>query len=292
MNTLLKLPILLLTLSFFVAEFTSAQQVKEVTGKRLYEHHSPAMRGLNGRPDGGKSGYDFVKHDFISSFDPATFSAYTNGEEEKIDMVEHNGPYSKVKKIGITSGYSSIWVGDIVGNRKTKWVVASANFDYSAVTTVEEIEKEFNSGSPDSSVEAMTEGTVYIAKIRETKMYVAMRCYNVTNSARPGKDVYFDFDYKYGTRKDEQTGIESNDRNIGSNLVVYPNPASNTINLKNNSPESIQITITNIQGQVFYQSSSLLEIESIDISNWKHGTYFIHSSDNAGELTSSSFIKK
>lgn len=279
MNTRLKCTPLFLLFGYFLwGGSAHAQELKEVTGKRLYEHHSPAVRNTNGAPGGGQSGYDFVQHDYVSSFDPVTFGPYQNGEEKNLDMVEHNGPSARGKDFGITSGYSSIWAGDIVGNRTTKWVTASSGFDYAAATDVADLEKEYQAGTPDSSIASVVEGGIYIAKIRETDQYVAMKCYTVTNS-RPGRDIYFDFDYKYGVREipKDTTGVGTRELKRESEVVIYPNPASDRMTLLNKQAKITQVSITSVQGQVIYVAQpNDYTVKSIDVSAWPKGAYFVH----------------
>lgn len=249
-----------------------AQVLTEVVGKRLYEHHSPGAKSPSGGVSGEKSGYDFVTHTFISSFNPANFGKYTNGEELDIDMVEHNGPAARpLKSFGFTSGVSSIWNGDIRGNSITKWVAASSSFDYTSVSNVSALKAEYNAGTPDSSVESVTEGGIYIAKIRNTEMYVAMKCYNVTNGSM-NSDIYFDFDYKYGTA----SSVSLKEENEEYHISVYPSPASNILNLVNDKPETINLTISSIEGRTL-KTLKIYGKDSyqLDISDWDNGNYFI-----------------
>lgn len=116
---------LLLLACVFALSKTWAQQVAEVTGLRFYEHHSTDMTGepFGNGADGSKSGYDFVKRQFQSSFNPANMDTYLNGEEQNLDMVEHNGPFGTQGAsmyLGFTAGVSTIWGGPIKGNSKTK----------------------------------------------------------------------------------------------------------------------------------------------------------------------------
>lgn len=249
-----------------------AQVLTEIVGKRLYEHHSPGAQSPTGGTSGTKSGYDFVTHGFVSSFNPANFGKYSNGEEQDIDMVEHNGPAARpLKSFGFTAGVSSIWNGDIRGNGITKWVEASSSFDYSSVSSVSALKAEYNAGTPDSSIESVTEGSIYIAKIRNTEMYVAMKCYNVTNGSM-NTDIYFDFDYKYGT----VSTVSLREEEEQYHITVFPTPASSVLTLVNDKPEAINLTISSIEGRTIRELKIQgKESYQLDISNWDKGNYFI-----------------
>ncbi|MCT4580014.1 MAG: hypothetical protein N4A35_01240, partial [Flavobacteriales bacterium] len=191
----LSIPLFLILLLFTLNH--NAQGLNEITGMRIYEHHSAIINGGNGgSANGTQSGYDFVNHTYYNSFDPNSFGPYTMGEEMNIDLVEHNGPYSSnaSTSFGFTSGVSSIWAGDITGNGITLWVKAPTSFNYGMLNNASVMESTYNSGTPSISVESVSENDVYIGRIRNTNDYVAMRCYNVTATT---EDVYFDFDYKY-----------------------------------------------------------------------------------------------
>jgi hypothetical protein len=277
----MKKTLLLLCVCLPSYQLIHGQSLTTVTGLRLYEHHSSAMN--NGAPfgsgaNGSQSGYDFVNRDYYNSFDTATFGEYAGGEEANIDMVEHRGPFGAPmggsKKFGFTSGVSTIWNGDIKGNGTTKWMKAPASFNYASINNVSNISSVYNASAATTNIDSVEEGTVYLAKIRNTSLYVAMRCYNIHNVSSQGgvADAYFDFDYKYGTFA--PTGITE----LGDNgaLILYPNPASSQLTIKNTSDAVFATRILSIYGQEI-QSFSLGKnsVKSIDISNLSSGVYFI-----------------
>ncbi|GGH69838.1 T9SS type A sorting domain-containing protein [Phaeocystidibacter marisrubri] len=271
-----------------ISASSEAQVLTEIVGKRLYEHHSPGARNANGGPSGEKSGYDFVAHDFVSSFNPANFGRYTNGEEQNIDMVEHNGPASGTgKAFGITSGTSSIWAGDIRGNSTTSWVVASSSFDYTNATSATELRDEYNAGVPDSSIESMTEGAVYIARIRNTGMFVAMKCYNVTNG-NMGSDIYFDFDYKYGT----VSTVSLDEENVEDHITMYPMPASDVLTIANSNTEPVTASISALDGRLLSTFTVQKNTNHpVDISNLAQGTYLVTIQARGGRVFTRRIIK-
>jgi len=70
-------------------------------------------------------------------------------------------------------------------------------------------------------------------------------------------------------------------------LQVYPNPASDVINITNSS-KLHNIRIYSITGSLVYQSEVVKQ--SIDISSLNKGTYFIHAAGDNGEQFASKII--
>src|SRR5690606_3915869 len=187
----MKKNILLLTFVLLAGQSSQAQSLTTVTGKNLYEHHSTAIAGPQGQPNGTQSGYDSVNNKYVSSYNASTFGPHTDGTDTTIDMVENNGPYGNGQDFGFTSGVSSIWNGDIQGNGTTKWMQAPGSFNYTTATTVSEIETAYNAALATVDVAKASENTVYLARIRNSQLYVAMRTYNVTNKING--NTFFDF---------------------------------------------------------------------------------------------------
>lgn len=272
----------------------NAQSLTEETGLKFYEHHSSSLNGgatFGGGANGSQSGYDFVNRTYFNSFDPSTFGEYQNGEEANIDMVEHKGPFGGAgsKNFGFTAGTSSIWGGEIKGNGTTRWVEASAGFDYANATTVAELVNEYNAAVPDSSVDEVMEGAVYIARIRNSNLYVAIKCYNLDNHT-PGvnvQDVSFEFDYKYG--EVSTVGIDENKR---SALLVYPNPARDIITISNPDRSRLVVTIMDTKGQILKTAHINERInETLDISSLSNGVYIIRSVDQHKNAATQRFVK-
>ncbi|UTW64007.1 T9SS type A sorting domain-containing protein [bacterium SCSIO 12741] len=274
----------------FTGAYSQAQQLTEVTGKRLYDHHSDDVLNPDGSVSGHQSGYDFVKHDYFDSFDPIN-RKYQNGEEKNLDMVEHNGPsVPPGLDFGVTAGASTMWNGDITGNGLTKWVKASAGFNYATITDMGDIESEYNAGTPSLSIETIEEGAIYVAKIRDMDMYVAMKCYAVVNPSFFGNNAHFDFDYKYGSRISTNVAILETEST--PTLSIFPNPASNELTISNGNAESAQVTISYIDGQVMevFTSEENSDLQ-LDISSWDNGVYFIHYQTSNHQPATLKFIK-
>jgi len=207
-----KWPLLLL---FFAlgASAAMSQTLKEKTGLRFYEHHSPTPNpdptpGSQNSVLGLKSAYDFTTHQFID------ISGTYDGNI--VDMMATNGQVGNPGIWGFTSGESNIWYE--MGNGTTKYSLAPSGFDY-ANATAETIKNAFDASSAEVEVGSITGDALYIAKLRGEEKYIAIRIYNATNvdyEPTTGDliDQYFDFDYKYveegvgqGTLLEEKTGI-------------------------------------------------------------------------------------
>ena len=73
-------------------------------------------------------------------------------------------------------------------------------------------------------------------------------------------------------------------------LRFYPNPATNVVNL--NSLQSGAIRITNLTGQLVYQSEITTGTTSIDISTLNRGLYLIQFIGNGNKLVTGKLMVK
>lgn len=260
-----------------------SQTVKEVKGLRFYEHHSSDMTGApfgNGA-NGSKSGYNFVSNQYVWSFDQNTFDAYTNGEQNNIDMVEHNGPFGTNGAsfyLGFTSGVSTIWGGSIKGNSKTKWHKLTNGLTiYNAAAANADISNNYDSTKATLAIAEVKADEVYIGKIRQTNLYVILKCTKVQLPAGPpsgGNDnVYFEFDYKYTANANAVPEVKE------ELYAVYPNPANNSI-IFTGHKDITQVTITDITGkEVATQTTTN---NTISTAEWKEGLYIISFKNQEG----------
>lgn len=287
----LLLSIFLLQIGFFAI----SQTLSENTGLRFYEHHSSTINGggdFGFFANGTQSGYDFVNHTYYNSFNTANMGAYLNGEEANIDMVEHNGPYGNGFGFGFTSGVSSIWNGNIKGNGTTMWITASGNFDYDQATHIAQLTDEYLSGTSMNFVGRVEEGGVYIARIRNSDMYVAIKCYNVSNiQGGPPfgqQDVSFDFDYKYGQLS---SGMAEN--GMDRTVKIYPNPASDKLTISGGLTGIDHVSVHTTCGKTLqeYNMAGRPEL-TIDVSTWESGVYLIRYRNEEHISTTVKFIKK
>jgi len=82
----------------------------------------------------------------------------------------------------------------------------------------------------------------------------------------------------------EEEGASIND--INNNIEIYPNPASELVNITNSLDAKIEIF--NIVGSKVYSSTSLTETTTIDVSSFTTGTYIIKVT-NGSEISTSKF---
>jgi len=272
----------ILLLSLLIPMLAIAQSVTEKKAIRFYEHHSSSINGnkqFGAAANGSKSGYDFAKHDYYGSYKPVLGEEWTPAELQNIDMVEHNGKFGNNGLFGITSGISSIWGGDIEGNNTTLYMEAPATFNYTSATKVTDIKNAFDNTKASKSINVIENGKVYIARIRNGNQYIAMKVTNVLNlppNFTMGiADVYFDFDYKYGTYDPtivpDITNLES--------LSIVPNPARNSFKValpkKLNAANTV-FTVFNIAGQTVL--SQMYQDTQID-HQLPAGNYIVRLSD-------------
>jgi hypothetical protein len=256
-----------------------AQPTTEKKSIRLYEHHSSSINqnlpygyGANG----STSGYDFVNNDYYDSFNPSTMGGWTAAEQANIDMVEHNGGFNA--PFGFTSATSSIWAGSIMGNDITVYAEAPAGFIYDSASNASYI-KDAMPASASKEIPEVVANKVYLAKIRNLDLYVAIKVTNVKNvspSTRPGMDaddVYFDFDYKYGYYF--PTDVKSISK-TESTFNIAPNPSNGSFRIAE-MPKGLQmnnatVRIMDMTGRTVYaQPASTMNINT----NLPAGNYIV-----------------
>lgn len=272
------------------ALMVNAQALKEKKGVRIIEHHSSSIN--QGAPfgngaNGNYAGYDFVKHEFKSSFNPATMGKWSATEAVHLDMVEHNGPFGNRSGFGFTSATSSIWGGDIVGNGTTTLHPAPSGFNYDTVKDVKTIQKAHPIVIGGNTVMAAQVGRVYVCRITRQKDYwVAMKITKVQNiptNYRSGDtaSVYFEFDYKYGTVS--TVGVE--DVQAVEGFSITPNPSNGIFRLTNIPAQvnlqKAMVRVTDITGKTVYTQPA--STGSINL-NLQPGVYMVNLTD--GNYTS------
>ncbi len=214
----------LFTAIAIISNMAKTQTLTLVTGKKLYEHHSSA---LSNAPYGyansnSKSGYDFVNHTNV----PSGVSSMAPNR----DMVEHNGYFSWNGssygwKFGFTSQTSNIGNFAYQGNNQTKFYLNNA-VSFASLNTVNDLIAAYNSTAAVKFDTAVAAGNIYIVKVRNTDMYLAMRITSVTNltaaevnaldaNQQVTASVFFEFEYKYGTLcTDALLNVVSSNSNI------------------------------------------------------------------------------
>lgn len=66
-----------------------------------------------------------------------------------------------------------------------------------------------------------------------------------------------------------------NENTILSNLIVYPNPTENKINVELNNSLEKKITVLDITGKVVYETKTWSSVETIDLANLSNGVYIL-----------------
>jgi hypothetical protein len=286
-------------ISLFCTHHTWAQAVNEFKAIRFYEHHSSDVTNqpFSESANGSKSGYDFVNKQYYNSFNTNNMGAYLNGEEANIDMVEHNGPFGTngaSLNLGFTAGVSTIWDGDIKGNGTTKWhKVTGGVTTYNATTTYAQLKDLYDAGLANVAVAAVNKDDVYIGKIRNTNLFVLIKCTSVKlpKGAPDGTNdnIYFDFDYKHGS--DIQMGIKDLTQ---TSFQLYPNPTNGKLFIQSEPNKlNTDITLWDITGKQIELTNLIFNNDKIElnISFLPAGLYTLRSRNSDNTITSSKFLK-
>ena len=73
-------------------------------------------------------------------------------------------------------------------------------------------------------------------------------------------------------KKSNDLGIEKIKEEV---QFIYPNPASNMINIKFDTPQEYDVTIYDIYGKVVHRNPHSIANNKIDTRNWDNGTYIV-----------------
>ncbi len=278
----------------------NAQTLTLVTGKRLYDHHSSTLSGsyYGYYNVNSQSGYDFVNHVNVPSGSAALASDR--------DMVEHNGPFGNTATtssfgFGFTDSVSNIGSFNYAGNNLTRFYLNSS-VSFTALNTVSDLVNAYNPAQARALDAQVVAGNVYIINVRNTNLYAAMLIKNVSNLSQSQlvalinqqpvtADVYFEFDYKYGTLV--ATGIDrSQGEPLSSSFNCYPNPVSHELFISGGSSLK-NYRVLSITGAVAAEGSTpALAGQFIDVSRFDKGIYFLELWDDEGEFQRARFVKE
>ena len=102
----------------------------------------------------------------------------------------------------------------------------------------------------------------------------------VTNKA----DIYFDYNFPVETNFANTTFqvLSNSIVTIDNSVGVYPNPVNDMVNIKANTAIS-SIEIYDIQGRIIHKKITNQKTESIDVSTYSNGIYFLKIKTEAGE---------
>jgi hypothetical protein len=95
-----------------------------------------------------------------------------------------------------------------------------------------------------------------------------------------GDKLYFAAKYDYSTGNElytitsTGTGVNTETENL-SPIAIYPNPATTSFSLSGIS-ENYKISVFNNLGQIYLKKNNFTSGQSIDVSTWAPGLYFIH----------------
>ena len=90
-----------------------------------------------------------------------------------------------------------------------------------------------------------------------------------------------------------KTNTNVNGNNIKSVVSLYPNPASNYINVEivnGNVIENYNIRLYNTLGELFFESQLTSDLLTIDTSTYSKGTYILRLTNNWGQQIASNYI--
>lgn len=108
-------------------------------------------------------------------------------------------------------------------------------------------------------------------------------------------NIYFDYNFPILTNKATskfQTTLDTQDFKFSNYFNLYPNPASNVLNI--NAAQAIEIqslAIYDVLGQLVIAVPNAKSVSNIDVSKLRTGTYFIKVKSDKGS-SSMKFIKK
>ena len=70
--------------------------------------------------------------------------------------------------------------------------------------------------------------------------------------------------------------LSVSEADFAEGLVIYPNPASDVIQVKSSTEAIHSISITDILGKTIYSEANIdTQLKSIDVSGFSEGLYFV-----------------
>ena len=74
-------------------------------------------------------------------------------------------------------------------------------------------------------------------------------------------------------------------------IIVFPNPATNTLNINLQTEKNFLITITDIKGRTIYKETIFSAQHQLDVSEYNQGLYFLHVTSNTSSFSHKIIIK-
>jgi hypothetical protein len=90
-------------------------------------------------------------------------------------------------------------------------------------------------------------------------------------------------------------GISSNN-GISNSIDVYPNPSNGKVKISTTfvTPENLSISVTNALGKVVYaaNSSAMVDVLDLDLTNQANGIYFVNISNGTDKMVARIVLNK
>jgi len=101
-----------------------------------------------------------------------------------------------------------------------------------------------------------------------------------------------DFQYRPATSKQSKDIVTTTQLNQSlKNITIYPNPSSNTIEIKSNN-EFTKVTIVSLEGRIVYdKENDKTNSLQVDVSSFANGVYIVNVVEENGKLVSQKLIK-
>jgi hypothetical protein len=105
----------------------------------------------------------------------------------------------------------------------------------------------------------------------------------------PSSGTWQDFGFDIATPAGTKTFLSNQ---AGFDFMISPNPASNKIDIKsvNTFSNQFQLSITNSLGQIIFTKQLNSNSESIDLTSFQSGIYFVQLQEQNGNIKSKKFI--
>jgi len=114
------------------------------------------------------------------------------------------------------------------------------------------------------------------------------------NTFSNSASIYFDYNSAVTTNISTTTVasvLQNDEFSFDNYFVIYPNPVDDNLKIhKNNTIEVKSVSVFNVLGQVVMVIPNAINIENIDVSSLKTGTYFIKINSDRG-TSNTKFVK-
>jgi hypothetical protein len=187
------------------------------------------------------------------------------------------GPWRYVPDILSTASLGALPI-DLI-SFKAEWLQAGKTAQLKFLTANE-------SGICCYDIEKSSDGVNYTVIDRvEAKNTSGQNTYSTIDKNATGKKQYYRLKTNFNTGTAEYSNIQLLQTNAATEILVFPNPATNVLKLQlNNNYNNFNVQILNGAGQVLKQFNNLSaanQIITIPLSNLSAGTYFLYLQSNS-----------